>query len=91
MDARPEHRRGDCGRLFTLRQVHGDDRARVMLNDGLSLATLIDALLRSPLKNRDAVKLITRALRPGDFIVAPDLGSVSRVNIFMTAQIAARC
>ena len=42
-----------------LGQVHGDDLARVMLNDGFSLAILIDALLLSPLKNRDAVKLIT--------------------------------
>ena len=44
-----------------LRQVHDDDLARVMLNDGFSLAILIDAMLRSPLKNRDVVKLITRA------------------------------
>jgi hypothetical protein len=57
-----------------LRQVHGDDLARIMLNEGISLAALIDALLRSPLKNRDAVKLITSALSSGDFIVAPDLG-----------------
>ena len=35
--------------------AHGDDLARVMLNDGFSLAILIDALLLSPLKNRDAV------------------------------------
>ena len=28
-----------------LRQVHGDDLARIMLNDGLSLAALIDAML----------------------------------------------
>ena len=54
-----------------LRQVHGDDLARVMLNDGFSLAALIDALLHSPVKNRDAVKLITRALSSGDFIVTP--------------------
>jgi hypothetical protein len=33
-----------------LRHVHGDDLARVMLNDGFSLAILIDALLLSPLK-----------------------------------------
>ena len=66
-----------------LRQVHGDDRARVMLNDGLSLATLIDPVLRSPLKNRDAVKLITRALSSGDFIVAPDLGSRLASEIFL--------
>src|ERR1700675_4615335 len=65
-----------------LRQVHGDNIARVMLNDGLSLAALIDALLRSPLKNRDAVKLITRALRSGDFIVTPDFGSLSHLKYF---------
>ena len=65
-----------------LRQVHGDDLARVMLNDGLSLAALIDALSRSPLKNRDAVKLITRALGSGDFIVTPDFGSPSHLKYF---------
>jgi hypothetical protein len=79
MDARPEHRRGIVN---ALRQVHGDDIARVMLNDGLSLAALIDALLRSPLKNRDAVKLITRALSSGDFIVTPDFGSLSHLKYF---------
>ena len=65
-----------------LRQVHGDDLARVMLNDGFSLAILIDALLWSPLKNRDAVKLITRALSSGDFIVAPHFGSASHLKYF---------
>ena len=65
-----------------LRQVHGDDLARVMLNDGLSLAALIDALLHSSLKNRDAVKLITRALSFGDFIVTPDFGSPSHLKYF---------
>ena len=65
-----------------LRQVHGDDLARVMLNDGLSLDALIDALLCSPLKNRDAVKLITRALASGDFIVTPDFGSLSHLKYF---------
>ena len=65
-----------------LRQVHGDDLARVMLNDGFSLAILIDALLRSPLKNRDAVKLITRTLSSGDFIVTPDFGSPSHLKYF---------
>ena len=66
----------------TLRQVHGDDLARVMLNDGISLATLIDALWRSPLKNRDAVKLITRALSCGDFIITPNFGSPSHLKYF---------
>ena len=65
-----------------LRQVHGDDLARVMLNDGLSLDALIDALLCSPLKNCDAAKLITRALSFGDFIVTPDFGSPSHLKYF---------
>jgi hypothetical protein len=65
-----------------LRQVHGDDLARDMLNDGLSLAALIDALSRSPLKNSDAVKLITRALSSGDFLVTPDFGSSSHLKYF---------
>jgi hypothetical protein len=65
-----------------LRQVHGDELARVMLNDGFSLAVLIDALLCSPLKNRDAVKLITKALNSGDFMVTPDFGSLSHLKYF---------
>jgi hypothetical protein len=71
-----------AGIVNALRQVHGDDIARVMLNDGLSLAALIDAVLSSPLKNQDAVKLITRALRSGDFIVTPEFGSVTHVKYF---------
>ena len=71
-----------AGIINALRQVHGDDIARVMLNDGLSLAALIDAVLRSPLKNQDAVKLITRALRSGDFIVTPEFGSLSHLKYF---------
>jgi hypothetical protein len=59
-----------------LRQVHGDDLAR----EGFSLAILIDALLGSPLKNRDAV--FTRALSSGDFIVIPDFSSPSHLNYF---------
>jgi len=64
----------------SLRQVHGDELARVMLNDGISLAVLIDALWRSPLRNCDAVKLITRALGSGDFIVTPNFGSPSHLK-----------
>ena len=71
-----------AGIVSALRRVHGDDIARVMLNEGLSLAALIDAVLRSPLKNHDAVKLITRALNSGDFIVTPDFGSVSHLKYF---------
>ncbi|AHY52608.1 hypothetical protein [Bradyrhizobium japonicum] len=71
-----------AGIVNALRQVHGDDIARVMLNDGLSLAALIDTLLCSPLNNRDAVKLITQALSSGDFIVTPDFGAVSHLKYF---------
>jgi len=71
-----------AGIVSALRQVHGDDIARVMLNDGLSLAALIDAVLCSPLKNHDAIKLITLALGSGDFIVTPDFGSVSHLKYF---------
>jgi hypothetical protein len=70
-----------AGIVNALRQVHGDDLARVMLNDGFSLAIFFDALLRSPLKNRDAVKLITRRLAPA-IIVTPDFGSLSHLKYF---------
>jgi hypothetical protein len=64
-----------AGIVGALRQVHGDGVARILLHDGLSLAALIDALLRAPVKNTDAVKLIKRALISGDFIVTPDVSS----------------
>jgi hypothetical protein len=53
-----------------------------MLKDGVSLAALIDALLRPPLKNRDTVKLIARALGSGDFIVTRILVLPRSSNIF---------
>lgn len=55
-----------------LRHAHGDDNARAMLANGTTLAVLIDALLQSPLTNRDAVRLMTRVLRSSDFVVTPD-------------------
>ena len=64
--------------VSALRQVHGDDTARVMLTNGTTLAALIDALLLSPLTNRDAVKLVTRALRSRDFTVTPDFSAMWR-------------
>jgi hypothetical protein len=67
--------------VSVLRQVYGDDLARMMLNDGLSLAVLIDASLRS-MKNRDAVRLITEALSSGDFVVTPNLGSIWHLKYF---------
>jgi hypothetical protein len=79
MDARPEHRRGDCQRP----KAGSRRRPRAgHVDDGFALAILIDALLCSPLKNRDAVKLIARALSSGDFIVTPDFGSPSHLKYF---------
>ena len=66
--------------VHILRQVFGDDIARVMLTDGMTLAALIDALVGSSLPNRDAVKLVTSALGSGDFIVTPDVGQPSHLK-----------
>jgi hypothetical protein len=55
-----------------LRRVHGDAAARSMLQDGMTLDALIDALLRASLSNRDTARLITTALESGDFDVTPD-------------------
>jgi hypothetical protein len=38
----------------------------------MTLETLIDALLRAPLRDRDAARLMTAALRSGDFDIMPD-------------------
>ncbi|MGR4930612.1 hypothetical protein ACIPUD_27970 [Bradyrhizobium sp. CAR08] len=65
-----------AGIVNALRQVHGDGIARAMLNDGMSLAVLIDTLLRSSMVNREAIKLITRMLNSGDFIITPEFGAV---------------
>jgi hypothetical protein len=43
--------------VSVLRQVHGDEIARVLRTDGLSLAALIDALLCSLLKNTKIIRL----------------------------------
>ena len=68
--------------VSALRQAHGDDLARTMLNDGVSLAVLIDALPRTSMINLDAVRLVTGALCSGDFIVTPDLGSIWHLKYF---------
>jgi hypothetical protein len=62
-----------------LRHVHGDALARLMLIEGATLADLIGSLLRAPIKNREAVKLVTHALGSGDFIVEPDVAAVSHL------------
>ena len=66
--------------IHALRRVHGDAFARYMVIEGMTLAALIDTLLRPPLKNGDAVKLITRALRSGDFIATPEIVAPSHLT-----------
>lgn len=45
--------------VSALRHVHGDDIARMMLVEGMSLANLIDAMFSAPLAHRDAVRAMT--------------------------------
>lgn len=65
--------------IDALRRVEGDSIARLMLIQGVTLADLIDLLLRSPIKNRDAVKLVTQALGSGDFLIEPEIEGASHV------------
>lgn len=58
--------------VAALRHVHGDEAARIMLVEGMSLADLIDAMFSAPLPHREAVKAITDGL--DDFVISPDLG-----------------
>jgi hypothetical protein len=55
-----------------LRQVHGDAAARLMLQEGMTLEALIDALRRAPLSDRVSARLIGIVLESGDFDIAPD-------------------
>lgn len=58
--------------VSALRHVHGDELARLMLVEGMSLADLIDAMFSAPLAHRDAVRAMTDGL--DDFVITPDLG-----------------
>jgi len=64
----------------TLRQVHGDDIARVMLTEGTTLASVIDALLQTSIDNRRVAKIVTTSLHCGDFIVTPDISGPAHIR-----------
>ena len=64
-----------------LRHAHGDAIARLMLIKGLTLADLIESLLRSPIKNREAIKLANHALGSGDFPTEPQIGGTSHDHV----------
>lgn len=65
--------------IDALRRAHGDAAARLMLVGGMTLADLIDALLRSPIKNREAIKLVTHALGSDDFLIEPEIAGPSHL------------
>ncbi|AWM11243.1 MULTISPECIES: hypothetical protein [Bradyrhizobium] len=58
--------------VTALRHVYGDEIARLLLVEGMSLADLIDAMFSAPLTHREAVRDITDGL--DDFVISPDLG-----------------
>lgn len=58
--------------MSALRLAHSDQAARAMLVEGMSLATLIEAMFSAPVPHRDAVRNIASALE--DFAISPDLG-----------------
>lgn len=66
--------------VSTLRQVHGDNVARVLLADGVSLAALMDAAFSLPMSNKEAVRMVARAFESGDFVVTPDVGPLWHVK-----------
>ncbi|MET4331207.1 hypothetical protein ABIB80_007066 [Bradyrhizobium sp. i1.15.2] len=45
-----------------------------MLQEGMSLATLIDTMFSAPIAHRDAVRYVASAL--DDFAITPELGPV---------------
>jgi hypothetical protein len=66
--------------VSALRRVHGDNVARMLLADGISLAALMDAVFSLPIANRDAVRLISKAIESSDFILSPDIGPLWHVK-----------
>lgn len=64
--------------VTTLRRVYGDNAARMMLSKGMTLLTLIETMFSSELSNRDAVRLILRAM--DDFAISPSIGSVAHLK-----------
>ncbi|UWU79566.1 hypothetical protein N2603_14210 [Bradyrhizobium huanghuaihaiense] len=58
--------------VAALRHIYGDEVARLMLVEGMTLANLIDAMFSAPLTHREAIRAITDGL--DDFVISPDLG-----------------
>ena len=48
--------------ISALQQVHGDEAALAMFARGVTLATVIQAVLSRPMSNLEAVRLVARSL-----------------------------
>src|SRR5512140_181456 len=60
--------------VSALRHVHGEDIARLMLSNGVSMAVVIDAVLSRPIANHNSARIIAKAIEYGDFVLTPNLG-----------------
>ena len=65
--------------IDALTHEYGDSLARLMLIEGVTLADLINSLLRSPIRNGEAIKLVTGALASDDFLVEPEIAGPSHI------------
>ncbi len=65
--------------IDALTPVHGESVVRLMLIQGLTLADLVESLLCSPIENRVAIRLVTQALRSGDFLIEPEIEGPSHI------------
>jgi hypothetical protein len=66
--------------VSALTHVYGDAGTRLLLIRGLTLADLLDSLLRASIKNQEAIKLATLALGSGDFLVEPEISGPSHIS-----------
>jgi hypothetical protein len=67
-----------------LRHVYGDEVARLMLVEGMSLANLIEAMFAAPLTHREAIRAMTDGL--DDFVISPDLGLIWHLRYLYADQ-----
>jgi hypothetical protein len=64
--------------VSALRHVHGDEAARIMLAEGVTLAKVLKAMFSAPIAHRDAVRFIADSFE--DFILSPDPGPLRHVK-----------
>jgi hypothetical protein len=62
-----------------LTHEYGDSLARLMLIDGVTVADLINSLVRSPIGNGEAIRLATGALGSDQFLVEPQIAGPSHI------------